>query len=122
MINFTFLSVSLFLNVSLHSSLVQLELSCLIPWGLNPQSSLKLFNKKNPNLFLFSILLTSFTVSCFLSCDALILFFYPVSSIPTELYVRVCPGVHVSVSVCACVSFYAVQYGRVCGLELVEHL
>lgn len=46
MINFTFLSVSLFLNVSLHSSLVQLELSCLIPWGLNPQSSLKLFNKK----------------------------------------------------------------------------
>lgn len=96
MINFTFLSVSLFLNVSLHSSLVQLELSCLIPWGLNPQSSLKLFNNKN--LFLFSFLLPSFTVSCFFSCDALILFFL---SCFLHSHWALCEGM----SGCACVSF-----------------
>lgn len=122
MINFTFLSVSLFLNVSLHSSLVQLELSCLIPWGLNPQSSLKLFNKKNHNLFLFSFLLTSFTVSCFLSCDALILFL----SCFLHSHWALCEGVSGCACVCFCVcvcvilrsTIWACVWARVSGASI----
>lgn len=122
MINFTFLSVSFSLNVSLPSSLVQLELSCLIPRGLNPQSSLKLFNKKNPNLFLFSFLLTS-TVSCFLSCDALILFFL---SCFLHSHWALCEGVSGCACVCFCVcvcvilrsTIWACVWARVSGASI----